>query len=217
MANLTISDKIYNQLSAQIISGEIKPGQKLEEQDIANQFGVSRTPIREAFRLLHTSGLVESKAHRGVTVIELDIEQLGDMYEALQELEALCARLSAERMTAVERKQIERMHQQSKQAVEEEDVERFAELNDQLHSAIHQGSRNKTLLETIAKMRKRLTLYRQPWLFEKRNRLETSFSEHGELVDAILKGDKDKAFEAMRNHISNTSLGTLDYLMSQKP
>ncbi|WP_088329583.1 GntR family transcriptional regulator [Lacimicrobium sp. SS2-24] len=217
MANLTISDKIYNQLSAQIISGEIKPGQKLEEQDIANQFGVSRTPIREAFRLLHTSGLVESKAHRGVTVIELDIEQLGDMYEALQELEALCARLSAERMTAVERKQIERMHQQSKQAVEEEDVERFAELNDQLHSAIHQGSRNKTLLETIAKMRKRLTLYRQPWLFEKRNRLETSFSEHGELVDAILKGDKDKAFDAMRNHISNTSLGTIDYLMSQKP
>lgn len=217
MANLTISDKIYNQLSAQIISGEIKPGQKLEEQEIANQFGVSRTPIREAFRLLHTSGLVESKAHRGVTVIELDIEQLGDMYEALQELEALCARLSAERMTAVERKQIERMHQQSKQAVEEEDVERFAELNDQLHSAIHQGSRNKTLLETIAKMRKRLTLYRQPWLFEKRNRLETSFSEHGELVDAILKGDKDKAFDAMRNHISNTSLGTIDYLMSQKP
>ncbi|ALS97058.1 GntR family transcriptional regulator [Lacimicrobium alkaliphilum] len=216
MANLTISDKIYNQLSAQIISGEIKPGQKLEEQEIANQFGVSRTPIREAFRLLHTSGLVESKAHRGVTVIELDIEQLGDMYEALQELEALCARLSAERMTAVERKQIERMHQQSKQAVEEEDVERFAELNDQLHSAIHQGSRNKTLLETIAKMRKRLTLYRQPWLFEKRNRLETSFSEHGELVDAILKGDKDKAFDAMRNHISNTSLGTIDYLMSQK-
>ncbi|GGO65556.1 MULTISPECIES: GntR family transcriptional regulator [Bowmanella] len=217
MSTLTISDKIYNQLSAQIISGEIKPGQKLEEQEIANQFGVSRTPIREAFRLLHTSGLVESKAHKGVTVIELDIDQLSDMYEALQELEALCARLSAERMTAVERKQIQRMHQLSEEAVHSEDVERFAELNNQIHTAIHQGSRNKTLQETIAKLRKRLSLYRQPWLFEKRNRLEASYREHAELVEAIIAGDRDQAFDAMRNHISNTSLGTIDYLISQKP
>lgn len=216
MSNLTISDNIYNQLSSLILCGEIKPGQKLEEQDIANQFGVSRTPIREAFRLLHTSGLVESKAHKGVTVIELDIEQLGDMYEALEELEALCARLSAERMTAVERKQVLRMHELSQQAVEEENVERFAELNNQIHTAIHQGSRNKTLQDTIAKLRKRLSLYRQPWLFEKRNRLEKSYKEHGELVEAIQKGDKEQAFAAMRNHISNTSLGTIEYLMAQK-
>ena len=138
MSNLTISDKIYGELSALIIAGEIKPGKKLEEQEIANQFGVSRTPIREAFRLLHTSGLVETKAHKGVTVVELDIEQLGDMYEALEELEAICARLSAERMTAVERKQVQRMHNLSQAAVEAEDVERFSDLNNQIHHAIHQ-------------------------------------------------------------------------------
>ncbi len=216
MASLKISDKIYNQLSSAIISGEMKPGQKLEEQEIADQYGASRTPIREAFRLLHTNGLVESKPHKGVTVIELDIDQLGDMYEALEELEALCAGLSAERMTMVERKQLMRMHNLSKDAVEAEDVDSFAQLNNQIHRAVHQGSRNNTLLETINTLRQRLSLYRQPLLFEKRNRLETSFKEHQELVEAISKADKQAAVAAMKNHISNTSMGTLDYLMAQK-
>ncbi|WOH37480.1 GntR family transcriptional regulator [Thalassotalea fonticola] len=216
MASLTISDKIYNQLSSAIISGELKPGQKLEEQEIANKYGASRTPIREALRLLHTNGLVESKPHKGVTVIELDIDQLADMYEALAELEALCAGLSAERMTMVERKQLLRLHEQSQHAVESEDVDEFANLNNQIHHAIHQGSRNKTLLETINKLRKRLSLYRQPWLFEKRNRLEASYTEHDELVEAVSKSQKEAAFNAMKNHISNTSMGTLDFLMRQK-
>ncbi|MEW6999362.1 GntR family transcriptional regulator [Colwelliaceae bacterium BS250] len=216
MATLKISDKIYNQLSSAIIAGKIKPGQKLEEQDIADQYGASRTPIREAFRLLHTNGLVESKAHKGVTVIELDIDQLADMYEALAELEALCAGLSAQRMTMVERKQLQRLHDLSKVEVEAENITNFADLNNQIHLAIHQGSRNTTLLETISTLRKRLSLYRQPWLFEQRNRLEKSFKEHQTLVEAILNNDQQGATNAMKNHISNTSMGTLDYLMSQK-
>ncbi|WP_068547200.1 GntR family transcriptional regulator [Thalassotalea crassostreae] len=216
MAGITISDKIYNQLCSAIISGEIKPGQRLEEQDIADKYGASRTPIREAFRLLHNSGLVESKAHKGVTVIELNIEQLADMYEALAELEALCAGLSATRMSVVERKQLQRLHEQSKLAVEVEDIETFASINNQIHSAIHMGSRNTTLEQSISTLRKRLSLYRQPWLFKKRDRLETSFAEHQQLVDAVISGNQEQATLAMKNHISNTSMGTLDYLMAQK-
>ncbi len=214
MAALTIAEKIFSELSSLIIAGNIKPGQKLEEQEIADKFAVSRTPIREAFRLLSTSGLVEAKARKGITVIELDIEQLSDMYEALQELEALCAGMSAERMTVVERKQIARLHEQSRSAVEEENVEEFARINSLIHQSIHSCSRNKTLQETIANLRQRLALYRQPWLFEKRNRLEKSFAEHQALVEAIEKGDKSAAHQAMSNHISNTSLGTIEYLMS---
>ncbi|NRA83863.1 MAG: GntR family transcriptional regulator [Gammaproteobacteria bacterium] len=214
MATVTIVENIFNELSSLIISGEIKPGQKLDEQEIADRFHVSRTPIREAFRLLTTSGLIEAKSRKGITVIELDIEQLSDMYEALQELEALCARLCAERMTVLERKQIIRLHEKSRVAVNEENIEEFARINNLIHGAVHSGSRNKTLQETIINLRKRLTLYRQPWLFEKRNRLEKSFAEHQELVDALEQGDKEAAYNAMSNHISNTSLGTIDYLMS---
>lgn len=216
MANETISDKIYSQLSASILAGEIAPGQKLEEQDIADQYGVSRTPIREAFRLLDTAGLVESKAHRGVTVIDLDVDQIADMYEALEEIEAICARLSAERMTAVERKQVMRIHEESELALKADDVDTFAELNDKFHSAIHRGAKNQTIQQSINRLRKRLMLFRHPWLFRQRDRLPVSFAEHKALAEAIQQGDKNAAFDAMRNHISNTSLITIEYFANKQ-
>ena len=188
----------------------------MDEKSIASQFGVSRTPIREVFRQLSTAGLVESKPHKGVTVVNFDIEELADMYEALEEFESLCARLSAERMTAVERKQLARLHEESKLCMEQQDLARFAELNDQFHQAIYRGSRNKTLAKTIETLRLRLTPFRQPWLFRERNRIETSYNEHARLTEAIQAGDPVRAFEAMRHHTSNTSLLTIDYLTNKK-
>lgn len=208
----TASDKIYEQISADIVSGALEPGQKLDEQAIASRFGVSRTPIRETFKRLASAGLVESKPRRGVTVVNFDLQELTDMYEALEEFESLAARLSAERMTAVERKQLQRLHQDSQACLEQQDVAGFARINDQFHQAIHRGARNKTLSDTIAALRLRLNPFRQPWLFRERNRLEVSFGEHQLLTEAIVAGDPAAAFEAMHHHTSNTSLITLDYL-----
>lgn len=212
----TASDKIYQKISADIVSGSLEPGQKLDEQSIATQFGVSRTPIREAFRQLASAGLVESKPHKGVTVVNFDLEELADMYEALEEFESLCARLSAERMTAVERKQLARLHEESSECLEQQDVARFAELNDQFHQAIYRGSRNKTLGSTIEALRLRLNPFRQPWLFRERNRLQISYDEHARLTKAILAADPAAAFEAMRHHTANTSMLTIEYLSSKQ-
>lgn len=211
----TASDKIYQHISADIVSGKLVPGQKLDEQGIASNFGVSRTPIREAFKRLASAGLVESKPHCGVTVVDLDFEELTDMYEALEEFESLAARLGAERMTAVERKQLQRLHQDSQSCLEQQDVVKFARINDQFHQAIHRGARNKTLSQTIAALRLRLTPFRQPWLFRERNRLEVSFKEHQAITEAIVAGDPAMAYKAMHHHTSNTSLITLDYLSSK--
>lgn len=212
----TASDKIYEKISADIVSGALEPGQKLDEQAIASQFGVSRTPIRETFKRLASAGLVESKPHRSATVANFDIGELTDMYEALEEFESLAARLCAERMTAVERKQLQRLHQDSRTCLEQQDVAGFARINDQFHQAIHRGARNKTLGDTIAALRLRLKPFRQPWLFRQRNRLEVSFGEHEILTAAILAGDPGAAFEAMHHHTSNTSLITLEYLNTKQ-
>lgn len=212
MANGTISDQVYKKLSASIISGEIPPGQRLEEKVIAEQYGVSRTPVREAFRQLTMNGLVESQPHKGVTVINLDTDQLSDMFEALEELEAICARMSAERMTVVERKQIEQIHEKSRALMEANQVAEYSELNEQFHAIIHRGARNATLSGSVDKLRQRLAPYRQPWLFRRRDRLEASFSEHEELTQAILAADKERAFNAMHNHVANTSLITIQHL-----
>jgi len=207
-----ISDQIYKDIASRIVEGTIQPGTKLEEQSIANQFEVSRTPVREAFRQLAAAGLIESKAHRGARVIDFDLDQLSDMFEAVGELEAICAGLCAERMTPVERKRLEAIHEQSRPVAMGNEAPDYALLNEQFHDAIREGAHNETLDDSIVKLRQMLAPFRQPWLIEKRDRLQTSFKEHEELVSSILAGDRAAAHDAILNHVTATSLLTIEVL-----
>jgi DNA-binding GntR family transcriptional regulator len=210
-----ISDQIYKDIASRIVEGAIPPGTKLEEQSIANQFEVSRTPVREAFRLLAAAGLIESKPHRGVRVIDFDLDQLSDMFEAVAELEAICAGLCAERMTSIERKKLEAIHEQSRPVAMGNEAPDYALLNEQFHDAIREGAHNVTLSESIIRLRQRLAPFRQPWLIKKRDRLQVSFQEHEELVAAILAGDRAAAHDAILNHITATSLLTMEVLTTK--
>ena len=208
-----ISDQICEQLAADVVNGTIPPGRKLEEQVIADQFGVSRTPVREAFRQLAAAGLIDTRPHRGVTVINLDISQLSDMFEALAELEAMCAAMSAERMTSIERKQLEAIHESIRPLVSDNDVSAYSPLNEQLHDVIRKGAHNHTLAASTRRLRHRLAPFRQPsWAYKKRDRLSASFSEHEELVGAILAGDRQRAHDAARDHTNNNSVLTIEFL-----
>src|SRR6202789_243171 len=100
---ITRAEELRLQLADEIVRGALAPGAALDETDIARRFGVSRTPVREALRQLAASGLVEARAHRGAVVAQPSLERLGGMFEAMAELEALCAGLAAERMTPAER------------------------------------------------------------------------------------------------------------------
>ena len=104
---MTLSDKVFQALVKAILSGEIEPGARLDEPSICRKFGVSRTPIREALRRLSGTGLVEVAPRKGVTVARIDIEQLNNMFEALGEFEGLCAKLSAVRMSTLDKKRLE--------------------------------------------------------------------------------------------------------------
>ncbi|MBT5220488.1 MAG: GntR family transcriptional regulator [Woeseia sp.] len=207
-----ISEQIYRDVAANIISGQIKPGSKLEEQSIADQFKVSRTPVREAFRQLSAAGLIESKPRRGVRVIDFNVDQLADMYEAVADLEAICAGLCAERMTTLERKKLEAIHESARPLAKAKKIPDYAELNEQFHGAIRRGAHNNTLEESVKKIRKRLAPFRHPWLIKKRDRLAISYAEHEELVAAILAGDRERAHEAALQHVTNTSLLTMEIL-----
>ena len=101
------------QLADEIVRGALAPGSALDETDIARRFNVSRTPVREALRQLAASGLVEARAHRGAVVAQPSIERLSGMFEAMAELEALCAGLAAERMMPAERYRLEAIHEES--------------------------------------------------------------------------------------------------------
>ncbi|MDP7628873.1 MAG: GntR family transcriptional regulator, partial [SAR202 cluster bacterium] len=112
----SFAENIIATLSKEILDGSYMPGEKLEEQVLADSFGVSRTPIREALRTLSSMGLVETRNRRGFKVSEVSIEELTQMFEMTGEIEALCARLAAQRMTPIERTELKKIHEACFQA-----------------------------------------------------------------------------------------------------
>ncbi len=207
----TISEEISSQLVEDIINGVLKPGQKLDEQAVAERFNVSRTPVRDAFKQLAATGLIESRPHRGVTVIELEMKQINHLFEALGEIEAVCARLSAQRMTVVERKNLEVLHMKEARMLAEEDSVYF-DHNEQVHSAIQAGSHNEVLAEIAQDLRRRLSPFRSSIFFKEGNLPHHESMEHEELVEAILDSDKDKAYEAMHSHVASSAFNAITYL-----
>src|SRR5215467_9966658 len=109
---ITRAEELRLQLADEIVRGVLPPGAPLDETDIARRFKVSRTPVREALRQLAASGLIETRAHRGAVVAQPTIERLTGMFEAMAELEALCAGLAAERMPPIERQRLEAVHEE---------------------------------------------------------------------------------------------------------
>jgi DNA-binding GntR family transcriptional regulator len=201
MLKRTSAEEIRRGLADRIISGALSPGMALDESQLAAEFAVSRTPVREALRLLAASGLVDQKPHAKALVAKPDERQLAGMFEVMGYLEALCAGLSAVAMTKVERDGLDALHIAMSALVREGDAAGYAEANDTFHAAIYDGSHNAYLAEITRSTRQRLQPFRLAQ-FGELGRLLKSHAEHGVIVEAILRGDSGEAQNAMRRHIS---------------
>jgi DNA-binding GntR family transcriptional regulator len=197
---ITRAEELRLQLADQIVRGALKPGMALEETDVARRFNVSRTPVREALRQLVASGLVEARAHRGAVVAQPSLERLGAMFEAMAELEALCAGLAAERMAPVERHRLEAVHEELRGLSHAGNPERFHEVNERFHNTIYAGSHNGYIAEIALATRVRVQPFRRAQ-FRNLGRLAKSHAEHDRVVVAILRGNRAGAAAAMRAHI----------------
>ncbi len=196
----TLAEELRLQLADDIVCGALPPGTPLDESDLARRFGVSRTPVREAIRQLTTSGLVDSRAHRGALVAQPGIQRLNSMFEAMAELEALCAGLSAERMTTADRSKLEALHEQLRAMIQAGNPQRFHEVNEAFHNAIYVGSHNTYIAEMTLATRVRVQPFRRAQ-FRNLGRLSNSHAEHDRVVVAIMRGDRVGAAAAMREHI----------------
>jgi DNA-binding GntR family transcriptional regulator len=200
MLRRTSAEEIRRGLAERIISGELAPGTPLDESLIAQSFAVSRTPVREALRLLAASGLVDQRPHAKALVAKPGEAELNGMFEVMAWLEALCAGLCAVAMTTAEREGLDALHQGMSGIVRDGDPAGYAEANDAFHSAIYQGAHNPYLKEITLSTRARLQPFRRAQ-FSALGRLAGSHAEHGLIVEAILRGDRGEAEQAMRRHI----------------
>jgi DNA-binding GntR family transcriptional regulator len=197
---ITRAEELRLQLADEIVRGALPPGAPLDETDIARRFNVSRTPVREALRQLAASGLIETRAHRGAVVARPTLERLTGMFEAMAELEAICAGLAAERMTAVERHRLEAVHEELRVLSYAGNPDRFHEVNERFHNTIYAGSQNTYIAEMTLATRVRVQPFRRAQ-FRNLGRLAKSQAEHDRVVVAIMRGDKAGAELAMRAHI----------------
>lgn len=195
------SEELREAIEEMIAVGTLPPGKHLDETELAQQFGVSRTPIREALNQLASSGVIEIRPRRGAVVAEIGASRLVEMFEVMAELEAMCGRLAARRMTKDEQKVLVKAHESCKKACEAADPDAYYYRNEEFHNAIYAGSHNGFLAEQAGNLHRRLRPYRRLQL-RVRDRVGTSFHEHEDIVAAILAGDGDRAAERLRQHIT---------------
>lgn len=199
--NVTRAEEIRRTLADQIARGRLAPGVALEEVELARQFGVSRTPVREALRQLEALGFAEARPRRGTIVAAITKRRLDEMFAVMMELESLCAREAALNMSAAERAELQAVCRESRGFAEADDIERYYELNDVFHDLIYAGSHNAFLAELTLSVRQRVAAFRRVQ-FSGSGRLVASLREHERVVEAILAKAPDAAFASMREHIA---------------
>ncbi len=201
---ILLSDRIRNALTDEIAQGELPAGAQLDEKYLAERFGASRTPVREALRQLAVSGLVEIRPRRGVIVTRLTPERIMDMFETMAEIEAMCVRLATYRMTPLERSALLHLHQGSQIMVEAGDVDAYDIFNRQFHEALYHATHNEFLKEQAIGVRTRLNAFRRTQL-RQGDRIVHSYQEHEGVMAAIAEGDGEVAAKRMRAHMLNAA------------
>lgn len=207
----TRADMLRRAIADDIITGRLSPGTRLDEHALAQRFGVSRTPVREALRELAATGLAETRPHRGVAVKAIEESEVAALFEAMAEIEGVCARLSALRMASAERTQLEALHRASVARVHDGDAAGYAAMNWEFHGALYRGARNAQVEEIAVGLRARCAPYRVGQ-FNVDRRLQQSWQEHGRIVTAIMRADAAEAGRAAFEHVKIVRSAAADYV-----
>ena len=194
------TQKLKDALEEDIINGRLLPGEKLDHDALATQYGVSRTPIREAVQQLVVSGLVIVKPKKGTFVARVGFDQLIEMFEVMAELEGMCGRLAARRIQSSELESLRAALRRCEDPDVMADPDDYYYENEEFHNCIYTASHNHFLATEARQLKQRLKPYRRLQL-QARNRVSNSIAEHREIFEAIKNGKEQEAERALKEHV----------------
>ncbi|UYG00377.1 GntR family transcriptional regulator [Halomonas sp. GD1P12] len=194
------AQRLRDSLEDDIINGRRKPGERLDPEELGRAFNVSRTPVREAFQHLVASGLVTVSPKKGTFVASVGLDRLIEMFEVMAELEGMCARLAARRITETELDALQVAHRRCEAAALAGDTDEYYYENERFHECIYAASHNTFLALEARQLKQRLKPYRRLQL-QVRQRMRGSLAEHQTIVDAITRGDAAQAEQALCEHV----------------
>ncbi len=207
----TLANVLRRRIADNILAGVCTPGTHLDERSLAEEFGVSRTPVREALQQLVAAGLARSKPHSGTVVQGVEPSRVASLCEASILLESLCARLAAVRITAVELGRLAKIHAACEACHEAGDADGYALENRKFHSAIIDATHNRDLGDAVEYCRLRIAPFqRAP--FKSSERRAASQEEHKRIIDALEAGDPVQAEAATTRHLKAAAIAIDEYL-----
>ncbi|MCC8127414.1 MAG: GntR family transcriptional regulator [Clostridiales bacterium] len=212
---LPLRDVVFNTLRQAILKGELKPGERLMEIQLADLLGVSRTPIREAIRKLELEGLVLMIPRKGAEVAKISEKSLRDVLEVRRSLEELALELACQRITEEQMNALEEAQEKFEEAVNNGDTMAMAETDESYHDVIYQATGNDRLVQILNNLREQMYRYRLEYLKDASKR-QILIIEHDHIVKAVKTCSIQEARAAIREHIDNQEVTILQNIKAQE-
>ncbi len=200
---------VYEELKREILVGEISPGTRMMEIELADEMGVSRTPVREAIRKLEKEGLVTIEPRKGAYASDVSIKDMVDVLEVREDLEAMAAAMAAQKVNKDEKQALIEATMEYKEAVESERTEDIIRCDEKFHQLIVNYSGNKTLIQLFSQVQELALRFRYLY-YDDFSRYERMPMEHREIEEAILSGDYEKARVAAGEHVKKLKQFVID-------
>ena len=200
---------VYEELKREILVGEIAPGTRMMEIELADEMGVSRTPVREAIRKLEKEGLVTIEPRKGAYASDVSIKDMVDVLEVREDLEAMAAAMAAQKVNKDEKQALIEATMEYKEAVESERTEDIIRCDEKFHQLIVNYSGNKTLIQLFSQVQELALRFRYLY-YDDSSRYERMPMEHREIEEAILSGDYEKARVAAGEHVKKLKQFVID-------
>lgn len=207
-----LREVVFEVVRKSILEGNFTPGERLMETQLAEQLGVSRTPVREAIRKLELEGLVVMVPRRGAYVASMSVKDISETFEIRSALEGLAASLAVDKITPDEIESMEVIVLKMSQFIEEKNIEMIVETDEQFHDVLINAGRNQKLTQMISLLREQIKRFRLASL-SKIDRQSLVLGEHRQILEAIAERDQERAQTLVEKHISNSEDSLLNAIM----
>lgn len=212
---LPLRDVVFNTLRQAILKGELKPGERLMEIQLAQRLGVSRTPVREAIRKLELEGLVLMIPRKGAEVAEITVKDLEDVLEVRTALEELAVKDACENITEEQLEKLEQANEAFRKALEGDDLIACGKADMEFHEIIYDATNNRRLIQILNNLREQMYRYRMEYLKD-RDMYPVLLEEHKAIREALDCHDREKAGAAIRVHIENQKESIINSLNAER-
>lgn len=214
-AYLPLRDVVFQTLREAILRGDLKPGERLMELQLASKLGVSRTPIREAIRMLEQEGLTVTVPRRGAEVAKMTLKGMEDVLEIRQALDELAVQLACVRITDEQLEELKERKTEFEISLKSADVTRIAEADVHFHDVIYDATGNPKLISLLNNLREQIYRYRVEYIKDADNH-PILIEEHAAICEALVRRDEEAARVSIRKHVANQATAVKQVIMRQE-